>query len=240
MNKKYAIELSYHGKNYHGWQIQVNAKTIQEELEYALSTIIRARIHLTGAGRTDTGVHASYYVAHFLTDAEFDPADIAFKLNSFLPESIAIFSVKKVDSDFHARFKAVSRTYKYLLYKKKSAFLSELAYVYTAGLDIQKMNSAATTLLKHTDFSSFAKLHSDNKTNNCSISHAEWHSYGDFIIFTITADRFLRNMVRAISGTLIDIGKGSVNLEEFEDIIRSKDNQRDRCRLRHRVFTWLI
>ncbi|TNF42798.1 MAG: tRNA pseudouridine(38-40) synthase TruA [Bacteroidetes bacterium] len=221
---RYAIQLSYKGTRYFGWQRQSNEISVQEVLEKALSTILREEISVVGAGRTDTGVHASYYIAHFDSENEItDPFQLAFKLNRFLPDDIAIQKIRKVNNDFHARFSAISRTYKYYISTGKNPFTTDTSFQYTVPLNVDLMNEAAGILLEYTDFTSFAKLHTDVKTNNCKIYQAEWEKPGDQLIFTIKADRFLRNMVRAIVGTLIEVGKGKISAEDFVQIIERKD-----------------
>ncbi len=225
MKKRYFIQLSYNGRNYHGWQIQPNALTVQEILTKALSTILREEIEITGAGRTDTGVHASCFVAHF--DSKCDDLDkdkkFIYKINGFLPQDIAIHKVFKVNSEAHARFDATSRTYHYYIHQQKDPFLIESSYYLPHKLDVDLMNKACELLLQFTDFTSFSKLHTDVKTNNCRIESALWEQDNYKLTFTITADRFLRNMVRAIVGTLIDIGKHKISLEDFIQIIENKN-----------------
>lgn len=225
MKHKYIIELSYSGKNFHGWQIQPNAPTVQQYLQESFSTILQEEITITGAGRTDTGVHASYYVAHFDSESSFDPDSLLHKLNQFLSKDVSIFQIHQVKDDFHARFGALSRTYKYIIRTKKSAFLDDLCFYYSGNINLEKMNECSASLLKYSDFTSFAKLHSDNKTNICKIKKAVWEIKGDYLIFTIQADRFLRNMVRAITGTIFDVGKGKISTEEFKYIVDKRDNQ---------------
>ena len=221
---RYIVQLSYKGTRYYGWQRQPREISVQEVVEKALSTILREELSLTGAGRTDTGVHASFYIAHFDLEKEIkDTAKLAHQLNRFLPEDVAIQKITKTSEDFHARFSAVSRTYKYFISLKKSPFNTETCYQITGILHIEKMNEAAKTLLEFTDFTSFAKLHTDVKTNNCRIFRAEWEKLGDDLVFTIKADRFLRNMVRAIVGTLLYVGKGKISVEDFIHIIEKKD-----------------
>lgn len=221
---RYAIQLSYHGGRYFGWQRQPKEISVQEVLENAFSTILREEIEVTGAGRTDTGVHASFYIAHFDTENEIiDPIQFAYKLNRFLPADIAIQKIWKVDNEFHARFSAVSRTYKYYVSTVKNPFNTDSSFQYTVPLNVDLMNEAAKMLFGFTDFTSFSKLHTDVKTNNCKIYQAEWEKQGDQLVFTIKADRFLRNMVRAIVGTLIEVGKGKITTEEFAEIIERKD-----------------
>lgn len=225
MRHRHIIELAYSGKNFHGWQIQPNAKTVQQYLQESFSAILQEEITITGAGRTDTGVHASYFVAHFDSESTFDPDSLVLKLNQFLSKDVSIFKIHKVDDDFHARFEALSRTYKYIIRTRKSAFLNNLSYYYNGNINMEKMNSCAASLLEYSDFTSFAKLHSDNKTNICKIMKAVWEMHGDYLIFTIQADRFLRNMVRAITGTIFDVGKGKISEKEFKNILEGHNNQ---------------
>ncbi len=223
---RYQMQLSYCGTRYFGWQRQPNAISVQEEIEKALSTILREEITVVGAGRTDTGVHASFYVLHFDCTAEISEAiDLAYHLNRFLPNDIAVQQIVKINPEFHARFSAVSRTYKYYISTEKDPFTTDTSYQFTVPLDIEKMNDAAKTLFEYTDFTSFAKLHTDVKTNNCKIFQAEWEKTGAMLVFTIKADRFLRNMVRAIVGTLIEVGKGKISTEEFVEIMERKDRR---------------
>ncbi|MFR9620291.1 MAG: tRNA pseudouridine(38-40) synthase TruA [Rikenellaceae bacterium] len=220
---RYFIELSYNGGNYCGWQRQNNAPTIQEQLENALATLLRTATPVTGAGRTDTGVHASFYVAHF--DAEqLNVEWLKYKLNILLPKDIAIRKIYQVADSAHARFDAVQREYTYVIESEKSPFNHHTSWYYSGALDIDAMNRAAAHLLRYSDFTTFAKLGSDNKTNICDVRHAEWvrSSRGE-LIFTIRADRFLRNMIRAIVGTLVDVGRGRYTPEEFEMIIANRD-----------------
>jgi tRNA pseudouridine38-40 synthase len=221
---RYFLQLSYKGTRYFGWQRQPNAISVQEVIEKALSTILREEIVVVGAGRTDTGVHASLYILHFDVLNEIsEPEKLLYHLNRFLPDDIAIQKIKKVNSDFHARFSAVSRTYKYFICTEKNPFQTETCYQFTVPLDLQKMEEAAKFLFEYTDFTSFSKLHTDVKTNNCKIFQAEWIKTGEMLVFTIKADRFLRNMVRAIVGTLIEVGKGKITVDDFRKIIEKKD-----------------
>ncbi|MFI3283139.1 MAG: tRNA pseudouridine(38-40) synthase TruA [Rikenellaceae bacterium] len=222
---RYFIELSYKGKNYCGWQRQNDEPTVQGAIEKGLSTLLRAQIQITGAGRTDTGVHASFYVAHFDVESEIGDCDfLRYKLNIILPEDIAIAKIYSVASDSHARFDAKQREYTYYICRHKNPFSRESSWQYYVDLDMEAMNRAAEKLLIHSDFTSFAKLNSNNKTNICKISHAKWHTPNqNEMIFTIRADRFLRNMVRAIVGTLVDVGRGKYSPEEFEAIITAQD-----------------
>ncbi|GAB1857388.1 tRNA pseudouridine(38-40) synthase TruA [Flavobacteriaceae bacterium MHTCC 0001] len=220
---RYFIELSYNGSGYHGWQIQPKATTVQEILEDALSTVLNDSISIVGAGRTDTGVHATQMFAHFDTDRLFDTNNLAYKLNSFLPFNIAIASVFKVKPDAHARFNATRRSYLYRISLKKNVFTHRNAYYLRQPLDIDKMNAAAKILFQYKDFQCFSKTHTDVKTYYCDIMKATWFQKGDEIQFTITADRFLRNMVRAIVGTMINIGLGKIKVEDLHTIIQSKN-----------------
>lgn len=223
---RYFIYLSYDGTNYHGWQVQPNAISVQQRLNEALSTLLRNQIEVVGAGRTDAGVHAHAMVAHFDAPDEIDGVQLTAKLNRFLPSDIAIHKIVRVKDDAHARFSAQSRTYNYWIYLQKNPFRRYYATRITYPLDFEKMNQAARILLSVTDFTSFSKLHTDTKTNNCAVTHAEWVQVdGDLWKFEITADRFLRNMVRAVVGTLIQVGRGALTLDEFVKVIDS----RDRC-----------
>lgn len=224
MTQRYFIELAYKGTHFHGWQIQPNATSVQECLEKALSVITRQSIAVTGAGRTDTGVHASYFVAHFdsnLTD--LDHPDFVYKLNSFLNKDITVFSISKVHSEAHARFDAVSRTYQYHLNLQKDPFATETSWHFFKQPDLDKMNEASRILFEYTDFTSFSKLHTEVKTNNCRIYCAEWIQSDSKIVLTVKADRFLRNMVRALVGTILEVGTGKIDLQQFRTIIGMKD-----------------
>ena len=231
---RYFIYLSYDGARYHGWQIQPNGISVQEVLNKTLSTLLREPIEVTGAGRTDAGVNASLMVAHFDTQLSTVNCQLSTKLNRFLPYDIAIHKIVPVKPDAHARFSATSRTYHYYIITEKTPF-EPYAYRFPQPLDFEKMNEAAQTLFDYTDFTSFSKLHTDVKTNNCRIMKAEWAPVNPQLSivdcqlptpkwqFTITADRFLRNMVRAIVGTLLDVGRGVLTIEQFREIIEKKD-----------------
>lgn len=223
---RFFINLSYDGKNYHGWQIQPGAITVQEVLNKALTTLFRVPTEVVGAGRTDAGVNASMMIAHFdceqskYTD---DLVQLKYRLNKLLPADIAIHDIYPVASEMHARFSATSRTYHYFVITEKSPF-EPYAYRFPQPLDFDKMNEACKVLFEYIDFTSFSKLHTDVKTNNCKISEAHWEQISPHKWqFTITADRFLRNMVRAIVGTLIDVGRGAVSVDGFRKIIEKKD-----------------
>lgn len=222
--RRYFLQISYNGTNYHGWQIQPNASSVQEVMEKALSTVLREEVSVVGAGRTDTGVHASFYMLHFDSENEnLQNENLVFRLNRFLPDDIAVQQIFPVKPDVHARYNAVSRTYKYFISTVKNPFETSTAYQYTLPLDVNKMNEVATVLFEYRDFSSFSKLHTDVKTNNCNIMLAEWRPEGDRIVFTIKADRFLRNMVRAIVGTLLEAGKGKLSKDGLRNIIEEKN-----------------
>lgn len=224
MTQRYFLQLNYKGTNYHGWQVQPNAISVQEVMEKALSTLLREEISVVGAGRTDTGVHASFFVLHFDTENEsFDNENLVYKLNRFLPPDIAVQKIWKVKSEAHARFDAVSRTYHYYISTEKDPFTIETSYQYSGFLDLDKMNDAARILFEFEDFTSFSRLHTDVKTNNCKIYKAEWKKEGTQLVFGIKADRFLRNMVRAIVGTLLEVGRGKLSVNDFRKIIEMKD-----------------
>jgi tRNA pseudouridine38-40 synthase len=216
---RYFLELSYNGANYRGWQRQKSAPSVQQTLEEALSTLLGEQIVVTGAGRTDTGVHAARYVAHFDTVAPIEAgseAQFLYRLNSILPPDIAIKSIRPVADDAHARFDARRREYRYYILPFKDPFRTAVAWQYTVPLDVEAMNRAAAHLLAVSDFTTFAKLGGGNKTNVCRVSTAEWRRETDgTLVFTIRADRFLRNMVRAIVGTLVDVGRGKITPEQF-------------------------
>lgn len=223
---RYFIQLAYKGTNYHGWQYQPNAHTVQETLSKALSVILQQSIEITGAGRTDTGVHAKEMYAHFDFEGNFDPTQFVYKLNSFLPKDISIYDIFPVKNEVHTRFDAQKRTYEYHIHTRKDPFLEELSWYYQQQLDVEKMNQAAELLLKHTDFQCFSKVNTDVATFNCAISEAYWKYTGNQLVFTISADRFLRNMVRAIVGTLVLVGLNKISLSDFEQILASKDRNK--------------
>ncbi|WP_298345088.1 tRNA pseudouridine(38-40) synthase TruA [uncultured Algibacter sp.] len=219
---RYFIAISYNGKAYHGWQIQPNAITVQEVLEQALSTLLSETLAVVGAGRTDAGVHATELIAHFDTDATFDVNQLVFKLNSFLPQDISITKIYKVKSDAHARFDAVSRTYLYRVALKKNVFTYDNTYAIRQVLDVDRMNAACKILFEYKDFQCFSKSQTDVKTYYCDIMHAAWVLEGDELHFTIKANRFLRNMVRAIVGTMVNIGLGKMDVDDLHTVIQSK------------------
>ncbi len=224
MKRRYFIYFSYKGTAYHGWQVQPNGISVQEVLTTAMSTILRIQIELLGAGRTDAGVHAQLMVAHF--DLENDlPTnfDLVTKLNSFLPKDIAIYKIVRVIPEAHARFDALSRRYEYHIVTRKNVFTNELSTRLSDHLDFEKMNRAADCLKDFRDFTSFSKVHTDALTNNCAITFAQWEQRGEEWVFTIQADRFLRNMVRAIVGTLLEVGRGKMSIEEFQAVIEAQN-----------------
>jgi tRNA pseudouridine38-40 synthase len=223
---RYFLKLSYKGTNYHGWQEQPNAVSVQSTIEKALSLILRYPTKIAGAGRTDAGVHASQMYAHFDTENEIDTTQIRQKLNSFLPKDIAIARILPVTDDAHARFDALARSYVYKIHLKKNPFLTDLSWFMHKSLDVGLMNTAAKALLFFDDFQSFSKTHTDVKTFICRVDHAEWIKQGDELTFHITADRFLRNMVRAIVGTLIDVGLHKISVDDFTKIIEAKNRQK--------------
>lgn len=221
---RYFIYLGYNGKNYCGWQIQPNGRTIQQSLEEALATLLRRPVPVVGAGRTDAGVHARLMVAHFDWDEPLgDLSFLAEKLNRLLPKDIAVYRIVPVLPEAHARFDATSRTYRYYISRNKNPFNYDFVYRILAPLDFDAMNEACTVLFDYIDFTSFSKLHTDVKTNNCRIKQACWEKEGEVWVFTIRADRFLRNMVRAIVGTLLEVGRGKLTVSGFRDIIEAKD-----------------
>ncbi|WP_439183469.1 tRNA pseudouridine(38-40) synthase TruA [Carboxylicivirga taeanensis] len=221
---RYFIEMAYNGKDFHGWQVQPNAITVQEVLNDALNKALRCSINVVGCGRTDTGVHASYFVAHFDSSVVIaDTSQLVFKLNRIVGNAIAIYAVTPVSADSHSRFHATARTYHYYLKTEKNPFLTDFSYRPFYKVKLEEMNKAAAALFDYKDFTSFSKLHTDTKTNNCTIMHARWEECADGAVFVIKADRFLRNMVRAIVGTLLEVGKGKLTEEQFRAVIECKD-----------------
>jgi len=226
VKNRYFIRLSFLGTSYHGWQIQKNAISVQSILDETLSVILKEKIASTGAGRTDSGVHAREFYAHFDTKQTLDEdkrKNLSTHMNGYLPDDIGIHGIFPVKPDSHARFSAVSRTYQYIISQAKDPFMIGFSYYYTVPLNIKKMNQGAVIIKACRDFSSFAKLPSETKTNICHITDISWKKRGDMLIFTITADRFLRNMVRAIVGTLIDLGRGRIDFHELNEIIESRN-----------------
>ena len=221
---RFFITLSYDGTRYHGWQVQPNGPSVQEKLQWALSTILRQDIQVTGAGRTDAGVHARMMVAHFDVESmDFSLQDLTYKLNRLLPQDIAIQKMEPVSDEMHARFSATSRTYHYYIHTVKDPFLRAYSCELHYPLDFQLMNEAAAILMTYEDFGAFCKAHADVKTTLCHITAAQWHQTSTSSwYFEITANRFLRNMVRAVVGTLIDVGRGRLSLDDFRKVIEGK------------------
>ena len=223
---RYFIQISYNGTNYHGWQQQPNASSVQETLNKALSTVLNRTIDCMGAGRTDTGVHATQMYAHFDCDELQNTTSIIHKLNSFLPQDIVVHNLIQVHNDAHARFDATKRTYEYHIHSFKNAFLQNKSWYFHQKLTIDLMNEACKILFNHTDFQCFSKVHTDVNTFDCKIYEAFWKEENANLIFTISADRFLRNMVRAIVGTMVNVGLEKITLDEFQTIIESKDRKK--------------
>lgn len=217
---RYFIWFSYDGANYHGWQLQPNGNTVQAELQRGLSLLLRDDITVTGAGRTDTGVHAREMAAHFDTDVVFDAAEISKKMNGVLPQDISVSRIEQVSSDMHARFSAIARTYHYYIHTRKNPFRRFFSLEVHYQLDFPLMNEAGRILMEYNDFGAFCKAGSDVKTTICHVTHAQWHQTADDAwYFEITANRFLRNMVRAVVGTLIEVGRHRMTLPEFRQVI---------------------
>ena len=223
---RYFIEIAYNGKNYHGWQLQPDAITVQEVLEKTMTTILRQEIKVVGAGRTDAGVHAKQLFAHFDFDEIESLSELQFKLNSLLPKDISVQQKFHVKEDAHARFDALEREYEYKVTLKKNPFHEDFAYLIHHIPNIDLMNKAASDLLNYKNFQCFSRSNTDVKTYNCTIEKAFWKEENSQLIFTISADRFLRNMVRAIVGTLLDVGFEKTSLEEFHEIIKSKNRSK--------------
>ena len=223
---RYFIKLAYNGTNYHGWQYQPNASSVQETMNKAVSTILNTEINVMGAGRTDTGVHAKEMYAHFDFKKSFEIESVIHKLNSFLPKDITVYDIIPVPDAAHTRFDAVKRTYEYHINTFKDPFLQEQSWYFHQHLDIDLMNEAAKLLFKHTDFQCFSKVNTDVNTFDCTVFEAHWSKENEKLIFTIAANRFLRNMVRAIVGTLINIGLHKITLTDFDAIIKSKNRDK--------------
>ncbi|MCR9228395.1 MAG: tRNA pseudouridine(38-40) synthase TruA [Flavobacteriaceae bacterium] len=220
---RYFVQFSYFGKAYHGWQNQPNAITVQEVLEKALSILLRDKVEVVGAGRTDAGVHAREMYCHFDFDDIPDMDDLVYRLNAFLPDDIAVQAIRSVNHKAHARFDALERTYEYWIVREKNPFLFNHAHFVKYPLDLDAMNLAAKILLDYTDFQCFSKSNTDVKTFNCDVKEAFWTTDKEKWVFTISADRFLRNMVRAVVGTLLDVGLGKMSSGDIHKIIASKD-----------------
>jgi tRNA pseudouridine38-40 synthase len=225
---RYFIECAYRGTNYSGWQIQNNALAVQEVIEKALSTLLKRKIDITGSSRTDAGVHAMQQMAHFDVQEEINNLDnLVYRINKVLPFDISIQRIFIVEDDYHSRFEAISRKYEYRISRKKNPFQRGLSYEFNGDLDINLMNEACKILFFNTDFQCFSKIHTDVLTFNCTIIEARWEEkIGDLLVFHIKANRFLRGMVRAIVGTLLEVGLGKISLVDFEEIILSKDRKK--------------
>jgi tRNA pseudouridine38-40 synthase len=223
---RYFIQFAYNGTHYHGWQFQPNAPSVQETLNKALSVLLHAPINAMGAGRTDAGVHAEEMYAHFDFKTSIDVSTLVHKLNSYLPKDIAVFDIILVHDDAHCRFDATKRTYEYHINTVKNPFKEELSWYFNRNLDVDLMNKAAKILLNHTNFQCFSKVNTDVNTFDCTIFEAYWEIKNNNLVFTISANRFLRNMVRAIVGTLINIGLHKITLTNFENIIISKSREK--------------
>lgn len=224
---RYFIHLAYNGTRFHGWQIQPNATSVQENLNKAFSVLLQTEINLMGAGRTDTGVHAREMYAHFDSDNSFDITTLVHKLNSFLPKDIVIYDIIPVHDDAHSRFDATKRTYEYHIHQFKNPFIDELSWYFHQPLDIDLMNQASQLLFNYNDFECFSKVNTDVNTFDCTIFEAYWkRGQNDQLVFTISANRFLRNMVRSIVGTLINVGLHKITLDDFTKIIESKSREK--------------
>ncbi|MFI3295993.1 MAG: tRNA pseudouridine(38-40) synthase TruA [Rikenellaceae bacterium] len=220
--KRYFIELAYNGQTFNGWQRQPNAPSVQQTIEEALSKLLREEISIVGCGRTDTGVHASFYIAHFESEKVFAPGDdFIYHLNCILPREIAIYKIYETTK--HARFDARMREYKYFIERRKTPFNIDGAWQLSRELNVDAMQTAARSLMLHSDFTSFAKLHSDNKSNICAVTQALWREEGSQLIFIIRSDRFVRGMVRGIVGTLVDVGLGKMSAKEFDNLIKAEN-----------------
>jgi tRNA pseudouridine38-40 synthase len=243
MIKRYFFEISYHGKSFYGWQRQPKQRSVQEVIENCLSSLYSNQpVQIVGCGRTDTGVHAKQYFFHVDLNELANTQQLAFKLNRMLPDSIAVHAIFEVDNSLHARFDASVRTYRYFIHRKKNVFISEQSCYIPRELNFEKMNEAASHLIGKQDFTSFSKLHTDVKTNICTVSKATWQGHSDEqYYFEISADRFLRNMVRATVGTLLDVGLGKINPETIHEILRKKDRGEASVSVpAHGLFLWEV
>ncbi len=225
---RYFIECAYRGTKYCGWQIQINANTVQAELEKALSILLKTKIDITGSSRTDTGVHAMQQMAHFeVSDEILDTVNLVYRMNRILPHDISVSKIFKVAEDYHARFEATSRKYEYRISRNKNPFQKGLVYEFKGDLNVNLMNQACQIFFKHIDYQCFSKINTDVFTFNCTIEEARWEEYPDgTLVFYIKANRFLRGMVRAIVGTLLEIGSGRLSVDDFEQIILSKNRKK--------------
>ena len=221
---RYFIELAYKGTNYHGWQVQPNAITVQELIDKAFSTILRSKIEVIGAGRTDAGVHAEQLFAHFDYQKDFSAEDLVYRVNAVLPDDIVVYNIVQSADTAHARFDATSRSYEYRILLGRNPFLTKTTWQFpNRKLNIAKMNEAAEILLTYRNFKCFSRSNSDVNTYNCDVTRAEWIQQKQLLVFHISANRFLRNMVRAIVGTILEVGSGKTTIEKFKQIIEDKD-----------------
>ena len=223
---RYFLDIAYNGTAYHGWQIQDNAHTVQAELEKCLSTVLRQKTEIMGSGRTDTGVHARQQIVHLEMEEPADRRKLIHKLNGFLPKDISVAGMRQVGGEAHARFDAEERSYEYHIHQRKSPFLENLSYYYPKALDIDRMNEAAQKLIGEQDFESFSKVKTEVNTFICTIKEARWEKQNDSLVFHVTANRFLRGMVRALVGTLLDAGLGKLKATDFVSIIESRDRRK--------------
>lgn len=239
--KRYRIDLAYNGSHFFGWQRQPKQHSVQAEIENCFQKLYQTKVSIVGCGRTDTGVHAKYYVMHVdLDESKYDEDVLLYKMNKILPPSIVFYSIKIVSDQFHARFDATERSYRYFVHHQKDPFLNETSLLLHQKVDYQKMNEAAIELLGKKDFTSFSKLHTDVHTNLCDVREAVWVEYenGKWY-FQITADRFLRNMVRAIVGTLLEIGYGKLEVHSIQEILNKKDRSEAKTSVpAHALFLW--
>lgn len=239
--KRYRIDLAYNGSHFFGWQRQPKQHSVQAEIENCFQKLYQTKVSIVGCGRTDTGVHAKYYVMHVdLDESKYDEDVLLYKMNKILPPSIVFYSIKIVSDQFHARFDATERSYRYFVHHKKDPFLNETSLLLHQKVDYQKMNEAAIELLGKKDFTSFSKLHTDVHTNLCDVREAVWVEYenGKWY-FQITADRFLRNMVRATVGTLLEIGYGKLEVHSIQEILNKKDRSEAKTSVpAHALFLW--
>ena len=222
---RYFLELSFKGTNYSGWQIQQNANSVQAVINNALTVLCGKETECTGCGRTDTGVHAKQFFAHFDAYELNDPDQFLYQLNAILPVDVAIHKLHKMHEEAHARFDAIARTYQYFIHHEKNPFVNEYSWYRSFELDLEKMNEACKLLYSYNDFSCFSKSRHQQKTNVCNIEHALWTKNEDQLLFTITANRFLRGMVRAVVGTMMQIGTNQISVDEFEKVLQSKDRR---------------
>ncbi|OAB29053.1 tRNA pseudouridine38-40 synthase [Flavobacterium fryxellicola] len=223
---RYFVKLAYNGTQYHGWQYQPNAASVQETMNKAFSVVLNTTLNLMGAGRTDTGVHAKEMYAHFDFENPFDIPSLVHKLNSFLPKDIVVYTIIPVHDEAHTRFDASKRIYEYHINTFKDVFSQEQSWYFHQNLDLNLMNEAAKLLFNHTDFQCFSKVNTDVNTFDCTIFEAHWRQENNTLIFTISANRFLRNMVRAIVGTLVNVGLNKITLADFTAIIKSKNRDK--------------